>query len=274
MSSATSHLKASASRAADSKPLEYLARGGFICYGVIHLLFAWLALQVAFGHSGQEGDQNGALQSPAGNGFGKFLLVVIAVGMVSLAIWQAFEAIVGESGPRDKTAMAERVISGIRAVVYLWLAWTAVKIVTGANSSSAAKSQNKSSTLMSHTGGRWLVGLIGLVILGVGIGLVVYGVRKKFEKHLKIQEMRPAVRKSTRRLGMAGYSAKGVAYAIAGVLVVIAAVKYDPDKARGLDAALKTLAAHSYGPWLLALIAIGFAAFGVFCFFQAKYRKV
>jgi hypothetical protein len=274
MSSATAHVKASASRAADSKPLEYLARGGFICYGVIHLLFAWLALQVAFGHSGKEGDQNGALQTLAGNGFGKVLLVVIAVGMVGLAIWQAFEAIVGESGPRDKTAIAERVISGIRAIVYLWLAWTAVKIVTGANSSSAAGSQNKSSTLMSHSGGRWLVGLAGLVILGVGIGLAVYGVLKKFEKHLKTQEMRPAVRKSTRRLGMAGYAAKGAAYAIAGVLVVVAAVKYDPNKARGLDAALKTLAGHSYGPWLLALIAIGFAAFGVFCFSQAKYRKV
>jgi len=274
MSSATAHAKASASRAADSKPLEYLARGGFICYGVIHLLFAWLALQVAFGHSGQEGDQNGALQSLAGNAFGKVLLVIIAVGMVGLAIWQAFEAIVGESGPKDKTAIAERVISGLRAIVYIWLAWTAVKIVTGANSSSAAKSQSKSSTVMAHTGGRWLVGLVGLVILGVGIGLVVYGVLKKFEKHLKTEEMRPAVRKSTRRLGMAGYAAKGAAYAIAGVLVVIAAVKYDPDKARGLDAALKTLAGHSYGPWLLALIAIGFAAFGVFCFSQAKYRKV
>ena len=89
-----------------------------------------------------------------------------------------------------------------------------------------------------------------------------------------MQEIRPSVRKSTRRLGMAGYSAKGVAYAIAGVLVVVAAVKYDPNKARGLDAALKTLAGHSYGPWLLALIALGFAAFGVFCFSQAKYRKV
>jgi hypothetical protein len=274
MSSATAHVKASASRAADSKPLEYLARGGFVAYGVIHLLFAWLALQVAFGHSGKEGDQNGALQSLAGNGFGKVLLVVIAIGMVGLAIWQAFEAIVGESGPQDKTAIAERVISGIRAIVYLWLAWTAVKIVTNTNSSSAAKSQNKSSTVMAHTGGRTLVGLVGLVILGVGIGLAVYGVRKKFEKHLKMQEMRASVRKSTRRLGMAGYAAKGVAYAIAGVLVVVAAVKYDPDKARGMDAALKTLAGHSYGPWLLGLIAIGFAAFGVFCFSQAKYRKV
>jgi hypothetical protein len=274
MSSATAHVKASASRAADSKPLEYLARGGFVAYGVIHLLFAWLALQVAFGHSGKEGDQNGALQSLAGNGFGKVLLVVIAIGMVGLAIWQAFEAIVGESGPKDKTAIAERVISGIRAIVYLWLAWTAVKIVTNTNSSSAAKSQNRSSTVMAHTGGRWLVGLVGLVILGVGIGLAVYGVLKKFEKHLKMQEMRASVRKSTRRLGMAGYAAKGVAYAIAGVLVVVAAVKFDPDKARGMDAALKTLAGHSYGPWLLGLIALGFAAFGVFCFSQAKYRQV
>jgi Domain of Unknown Function (DUF1206) len=274
MSSATTHVKASASRAADSKPLEYLARGGFVCYGVIHLLFAWLALQVAFGHSGQEGDQNGALQSLAGNGFGKFLLVLIAVGMVGLAIWQGFEAAIGESGPKDKTAIAERVISGVRAIVYLWLAWTAIKIVTGADSSSAAKSQNRSSSVMAHSGGRWLVGFVGLVVIGVGIGLVVYGVLKKFERHLKIQEMRPSVRKSTRRLGMAGYPAKGVAYAIAGVLVVVAAVQYDPDKARGMDAALKTLAGNSYGPWLLGVIALGFAAFGVFCFSQAKYRKV
>ena len=51
MSSATQHVRSTASRAADSKPLEYLARGGFVCYGVIHLLFAWLALRVAFGTS-------------------------------------------------------------------------------------------------------------------------------------------------------------------------------------------------------------------------------
>ena len=90
MSSATSHLKGTASRAADSKPLEYLARGGFACYGIIHLLFGWLALQIAFGHTGGEGDQNGALQTLAGNSVGRFLLVVIAIGMAGLALWQAF----------------------------------------------------------------------------------------------------------------------------------------------------------------------------------------
>jgi hypothetical protein len=83
MSSATSQVKHRASRAADSKPLEMLARGGFIGYGVIHLLFAWIVAQVAFGGSKQESDQSGALQSLAGNSFGKVLLVLIAIGMVA-----------------------------------------------------------------------------------------------------------------------------------------------------------------------------------------------
>lgn len=85
MSSATSNVKYTASRAADSKPLEYVARGGFVGYGIIHLLFAWIAFQVAFRGSGQESDQSGALQTLAGNGLGKVLLVLIAIGMVGPA---------------------------------------------------------------------------------------------------------------------------------------------------------------------------------------------
>jgi hypothetical protein len=276
MSSATAHVKSKASRAADSKPLEYLARGGFVCYGIIHLLLAWLVLQVAFGNSGKEGDQSGALQTLAHNGFGKFLLVVIVIGMIGLALWQAATAIVGESGGQnDKKAIAERALSGIRAIVYLWVAWTAIRVLTGSSkSSSANNSKNKSSDIMSSTGGRWLIGLVGLVVIGVGVGLIVNGLTKKFEEHLKTQEMRPSVRKTTERMGEVGYSAKGVAYGITGVLVLMAAITYDPNKARGMDAALKTLAGHTYGRWLLGLIALGFVAFAVFSFAQAKYRKV
>jgi hypothetical protein len=274
MSSATSNVRNSASRAANSKPLEMVARAGFVGYGIIHLIFAWIAFQVAFGGSSQESDQSGALQTLAGNGFGKFLLVLIAIGMVGLAIWQGFEAAIGESGPQDKAAIAERVVSGVRAVLYLVLAFYSVNVLRGAKASMAQSQEDKSAGIMAHSGGRWLVGLVGLVVIGVGIGIFVYGLLKKFTKRLKMQEMRASVRKSTVRLGMGGYTAKGVAYFIAGLLVVTAAVTYDPDKARGLDAALKTLAGHPWGVWLLALIGLGIAAFGVFCFAQAKYRKV
>ncbi len=272
--SATQQVRSTASRAANSKPLEYLARGGFIAYGVIHLLFAWLALQVALGDSSGETDQSGALEAIGAQTGGKFLLVLVIIGMVAMAIWQAFEAAIGESGPQDNAAKAERFVSACRAILYLYFAWIAYKVVKGANSSQGDSQQSSASNLMDGTGGRWLVGLAGLIVAGVGVGLIVYGVRKSFEKHLNTQQMDTRVRRTVRRLGVAGYSAKGTAYAIAGGLIVAAAVTYDAEKARGLDAALKTLAGQSYGPWLIGLIALGVAAYGVYCFFQAKYRKV
>jgi hypothetical protein len=272
--SASQQARSTASRAANSKPLEYLARGGFIAYGVIHLLFAWLVLQVALGDSSGETDQSGALETIAAQSGGKFLLILIIIGMVAMAVWQAFEAAIGQSGPQDNAAKAERVVSACRAVLYLYFAWIAYKVISGANSSQGDSQESTTSSMMDSTGGRWLVGLAGLIVLGVGIGLIVYGVTKKFEKHLNTQQMDGNVRHTVRRLGVAGYSAKGTAYGIAGALIVAAAVTFDPEKARGLDAAIKTLSGQSYGPWLLGLIALGVAAYGVYCFFQAKYRKV
>ncbi len=271
---AAQNVKSTASRAADSKPLEYLARGGFIGYGIVHLIFAWIAFQVAFGGSNKESDQSGALKTLAGGGLGKTLLVLIVIGMIAMAVWQAFEAAIGESGEQDRMAIAERVVSGVRAILYLSLAWTAIKVIRGSNASMGDNSQSKTSSIMDNTGGRWLIGLVGIVVVGVGVGMAVYGYKKKFTKHLNMGEMTHGTRQPIVRLGMAGYMAKGTAYAIAGVLVVTAAVNYDPEKARGLDAALKTLAGNSWGVWVLALIALGIACFGVYCIAQARYRKV
>ena len=274
MSSTASNVKYTASRAADSKPLEYLARGGFVGYGIIHLLFAWIALQVAFSGSGKESSQSGALQELAGESYGKTLLVIIVIGLIAMSIWQLFLAVVGESGEQTRAAIAERVLSGVRAVLYGYLAWIAVKVIQGANASMGDSSESKSAGLMQSSSGRFLAGFIGVVVLGIGVGIFIYGFTRKFTKHLNTGQMPATTRQPIIRLGMAGYMAKGVAYAIAGGLFVVAAVTFDSDKARGLDAALKTLAGHPWGVWLLALIAVGIAAFGVYCFAQARYRKI
>ncbi|MDP9205204.1 MAG: DUF1206 domain-containing protein [Gemmatimonadota bacterium] len=41
-----------------------------------------------------------------------------------------------------------------------------------------------------------------------------------------------------------------------------------------LDGALQKLANHSYGSWLLGIVAAGLLAYAVFCLFEARYRKV
>ncbi|SDD38528.1 DUF1206 domain-containing protein [Glycomyces harbinensis] len=272
--SSTPDVRRTASRAADSKPLELLTRGGFIGYGVLHLLFAWLALQVALGDSSGETDQSGALKTLSQQPTGELLVIGIIIGMVAMAVWQAFEAVIGVSGPQDRTAVFERVISGCRTVLYLYFAYLGYKVVSGANASQSQSQQSSASSMMDSDGGRFLVGLAGVVVAAVGVGLVIYGLTTKFQKHLNTGRMSPSVRRTVRRLGMAGYASKGVAYGIAGALIVSAAVNYDPQQAGGLDAALKTLAGTAWGPWLLGLITLGIACFGVYCFFQAKYRKV
>jgi hypothetical protein len=274
MSSVSHTAESTAARAANSRALELLTRAGFIGYGVVHLLFAWLALQVAWGGASAEGDQSGALQTLARQPMGTFLVIAIGVGLAAMALWQALEALVGHNVERGRERVFEKLASAGRAAVYTYFAYTAFKVFKGASASSADSQQRTTEGLLGSTGGRWLVGLAGLALAGVGVGLVIYGLVKRFEKHLKTEQMSFTARRIARRLGIAGYTAKGVAYGIAGVLFVVAAVNYDPEKARGLDAALSTLKDQAYGGILLTVIALGIAAFAIFCFVQARYRKV
>lgn len=274
MSSLGSQAHGAAARTADSSWLEHLTRGGLIGYGIIHLLFAWLILQIAFDGSSTDGDQSGALHKLAEKPFGTFLIVVIVVGLVAMTLWQLLEAAVGHRSERGRHRLYERLTSAGRAAFYTYFTWTGIKVLRGKTASSADTQQQASEDLMVSGGGRVAVGLAGILIAAIGIGLVIYGVRRKFEKHLKMSQMTAQMRRLSRRLGVAGYAAKGTAYAIAGALFLIAAIQYDPDKARGLDATLNVLSQQSYGPWLLALTALGIAAYGLFSIVQARYRKV
>ncbi|SBT39614.1 DUF1206 domain-containing protein [Micromonospora narathiwatensis] len=272
--SLTRNAATAAAQAANSRWLELLTRAGFVGYGIVHLLFAWLVVQIAFGRSGEEGNQNGALRTLGAQPLGGFLLVTVAIGLFAMAVWQAFEATVGHRGLRGRQRLFERAASVVRTVVFAWLAWTAVRVFQDASANASDQQEALSARLMAATGGRWLVGLAGLVLAAVGVGMVVYGLRKKFEKNLMTGEMTARTRSLACRLGMFGYVARGAVFAVAGLLVVVAAVRYDPERARGLDAALRTLRDRSYGPVLLTVMALGIAAFGVYCLLQSRYRRV
>jgi hypothetical protein len=255
----TGHVQQAASRAGDHPLLEKGARLGYGASGVLHLLLAWVTIQLAWTSGGEQADQSGALQQLAGNGFGQALLWVLLVGFVLLALWQATEAIAwGEAKDRAKAAA--------KAVVYAVLAWTTVSVLT---SDSGGGSGGATSSLMSSGLGRVLIGLVGLGVVAVGGYHVVKGWTEKFLEDLESGPA-PWVRKA----GRIGYIGKGAALAVVGVLLVVAAVQSDPEKAQGLDAALHALAGLPFGPVLLTLIALGFAAYGVYAFGRARHAKV
>ena len=58
------------------------------------------------------------------------------------------------------------------------------------------------------------------------------------------------------------------------VLLVVAAVKIEPDTAGGLDGAVSALIALPAGPILAFLVGLGFLAYGVFTVFRARYARL
>jgi hypothetical protein len=271
---AADQARVAAIRVAEHPVLEALARIGFVGYGVVHLLLAWLGLQIAFGRPAAEGDQGGALRTLAGQPFGRPLVVAVAVGLGAMALWQVLEALVGHRAERGRVRTAERLLSVGRTAAYTYFATLAFKVVQNAGASSADSQQALTARLLDSTNGRVLVVVIGVALAGLGAGLVWYGVTKHFDKHLTHDRMSATTRRVVGRIGTAGYTGKGVAYGIAGILLAAAAVTYDVDKARGLDAALRELAGQPYGAVLLCVVALGLAMFGLFGLLQARYRKI
>jgi hypothetical protein len=131
-----------------------------------------------------------------------------------------------------------------------------------------------SARVMAHTGGRWAVGLVGAIIVLVGITLVVEGLRLKFMRYFPVGSMSPELRSAIRQLGRIGTVARGLVFALAGFLVVVAAWTYQPAKAGGLDAAMKTLRDQPYGQVLLWAAGIGLMIFGIYGLAEARYRRV
>ncbi|VTR76384.1 hypothetical protein CHMI_01144 [Cellulomonas hominis] len=251
-----------ASRAGDHPLLEKGARLGYAASGVLHLLLAWVTVQLAWSSGGEQADQQGALAQLAGNGLGKALLWVLVVGFVLLALWQVTEAVAwGEASDRAKAAG--------KAVVYAVLAWTTVSVLTSGSGGGSGGSGGQTAGLMSSGAGRVLVGLVGVGVVVVGGYHVVKGWTEKFLEDL---ESSPAP--WVRTAGRVGYIGKGAALAVVGVLLVVAAVQSDPEKAQGLDGALHALADLPFGAVLLTLVALGFAAYGVYAFGRARHAKV
>lgn len=267
-----------ADRLGRSDALEHLARVGLVAYGVVHLLIAWLALQLAWGGGSGSADQSGALQTLAEEPFGKPLLWVLGLGLVALALWQAAEItrhVGGLSGSGDtrKDAVVSVVKSVAKVVVYGFLAFSALRFAAGSGSSSSSQQQQTTSGVFGLPGGRFLVGIAALVVIGVGVYQVVKGAKKNFMKEIDTSSTPRAQVRVVERLGQVGYVAKGIAFVVVGGLLGYAAITFDPSKSTGLDGAMHTILQAPAGQWLLSLVALGIAAFGVFCFFRARHPQ-
>ncbi|MFG6474850.1 DUF1206 domain-containing protein [Microbacterium sp. P06] len=262
--------RSAANTAQSSSAFRSLARAGFVANGVVHGLLGGLVIAVSFGGDEQT-DQGGAFQAIAQAPFGAVLLWACAVALWALGAWRAVEAFLarGASGSdRAKRAVEQ----GGQAVAFFAVGGIAASVALGGQSQGDQSAQSASGSVLALPGGPLILGAVGAIVVAIGIGFVVKGVRKSFRK--KITVPGGSVGSALMGLGVAGYVAKGVALVTVGILVIAAAVTVDPAAAGGLDGAVRALLQTPAGPWLGAAVGVGFVAYGVFTVLRAKYARL
>lgn len=265
----TSTVGQAARKAESSKAAEGGARAGLVARGVLWLVVGVLALRIALG-SGGKADRGGALAALRDQPLGAPLLVVLALAFVAHAIFRLLEGTVGRRDEDDGRKRAlKRAWSLCRAVIYGGLAVSTVRFLESGGGGGDAK--RPASQVMEWPGGRWLVGLVGAGLVIGGLIVAFRAFRQDFTDKLRM----PAGRMCTfvKVVGAAGLAGRGLVYALLGGFLVEAAQAYNPNKAKGLDEALKSLAGQTFGTALLLLAVVGLGAFGVWSFLEARYKK-
>jgi hypothetical protein len=256
-------------RAHRSEWTDRAVRVGMVAYGIVHLTIAWLGVQLVFGDHSASTSRNGALRQLAQQPFGEVVVWVVAIGMFLLVIWKLLEAFVDfgvEDGPKKAL---EPITNVFKAIVYGTLAVSAVHVAVGSRSTS--NTDDYTATLMDQPFGRWLVGVVGLAIIGYGGYLVRRGWTEKFLEHLDPEGRSGDTGTAYTLFGKVGYAAKGIAIAVVGALFVYAAVDHSAKRSGGLDQALHQVLQQPFGPVLLLAISVGIGCYGLFCLVRARH---
>ena len=264
----------SAQRFADSEWAVRLGRLGLAARGVLYLTVAVLAFRIAMGEAGATADKQGALVTLVQQPFGRWILILTAIGLVAYAVWCVLKAFLVHEDS-DAKAWVKRLGCLGRAAIYGSAFVAAVSVLQAKpQTNTGQKGQGWSATVLGWPGGRYLVALAGLALIGAAGWNAYRALSRKFEEHLRRDEMSDRTFRIVGAIGMGGLLGRMIAFLAVGWFLVKAAVEFKPSEPVGLDQSLRTLQSMSYGPWIIVLAAIGLGLFGLYSFAEARWRDL
>jgi hypothetical protein len=199
----------------------------------------------------------------------------VTIGLVGYVFWRLVQFVEDPEGhDSGANSFARRATYAVSGLAYAGLAISAVHLLEGSGGGNGNATRDWTARLMAQPFGRWLVAIGGAIVFGVGVYQLYQAYAVKLDKMLSWNEMSAAAREWVVRLGRAGLAARGVIFCIIGGFLIQAARNANPNQAQGLGGALATLAHQPYGPWLLGIVALGLAAYGVYQLAMARYRRI
>lgn len=252
--------------------LIHFARLGYGARGVVYVLLGLLAVWGAlFGVADATGTK-GALQTLRQQPFGLVLLLLVAIGLACFVAWRLIQSL-GDADDHgtDPKALVVRGALLISAITYATLAFFAFTLVLGFGSSSGGSHNQATAWLMQQPFGRYLVGAVGLAVVGAGLAHFWKALSGKFKKRLYASD---TAMKAIAPISAIGLIARGIVFCIIGGFFIVAAIRVDPSHARGLNSAMSWLRDQPYGLVLFIVVAAGLVAFGAYSLIEARWRHI
>lgn len=256
--------------------LAPMARAGYASKGVIYLLIGILALMAGLNLGGSIAGPKEALETLQPKTFGKTMLAIVAIGLCCYALWRFVQSIYDPDGKGKKLkGLLVRVGFAVSGMIHGALAVAVFKMIRGSGSHSDNLSEaGLTARLMAQPLGVWLVGLVGVIIGGVAAFHIYRGFTGAFKKRLNFSPLRQKTRELLCRTCQFGLIARGLAFMITAWFFLRSALHYNAAEAGGLSEALGVIASQAYGPWLLAVMGLGLAAYGIYAFVEARFRRI
>jgi hypothetical protein len=256
--------------------LEWAARVGYGARGFVYVSIGVICLMAALDITGDAVGSSGAVAMIADQPFGRVWLMLLGAGLWAFVSWRVLQSVFdADREGTSRKALMLRAGQAASAVFYGLLASTVFEFLDeyerSAGSDDVAENQQKAAELLALPHGDWLLIGVGLVILGVGVGNIVKGVKADFGEALACS---PELCRTVSPIARAGYVARGVAYLPLGVFVSLAGWHASAEEVTGFGAALDALERQPGGSWVLGLTALGLIAFGLFAFVEARFRRI
>ena len=272
----SSSISASAPSRAQTK--DWLGTVGWAAKGVLYLLIAALAFQLALsgGADADQASKQGAMQAVVDKPFGSVLLVLIVIGLFAYATYRLVTVVMpgSDAGEDRKKKIARQASHLLSAIIYAVAGAQGVALLAGKGSGGGESTEKTwSAMLLSSTLGT-------LLLLAIGVGFLVFAgwqvkkaVTRSFLEKMDCPTGSWINRGSVEKVGVTGLIARAAVAVLLGVFVILAVWNHDSNEVRGLDGALRSLLDMPFGPFLLGLTALGLAAYGVFALMCSRCRR-
>lgn len=254
--------------------LKWAMRTGYGARGLIYVVVGGIAFWAAL-QSGQAQGTKSALASLRDEPFGMFLLWVIGLGLFGYLIWRV---ICGSMDLEDHGTDAKGIVARIGQVttglIHGAIGVTVISMAMGGSSGGegggGGGAESMTARVLQMEGGRWIVTIGGLILLGAGVYYAYKGWSGKYREHLQANSFTTEADKVLK----GGLVIYGILLGITAFSIIYAGWTANPDQAGGLGEALRSVREMTGGRILLGIAGLGLLAFALYNFVEAMYRVV